>query len=234
MFSRCAISALLVAGARALLVSPVAVSGAPPPPTPPALFYGFDAGFGSNMVLQRAPAAASIYGYLDTPSATVKVTVSSNGTALYSVDATYNSTLQPFGDGWGARPCPKAVCPPYDMATYTPFAYPLPTWKVLLQPTLAGGNYTITAVCSGCITNTSTLTMTNVIFGCARTSCATARDCAAPLLTPFPSPSPPHQRHLGVRGSVERDALGVAHVFAQRVRAQLLVGLAEHPHHGRQ
>ena len=137
--------------------------GAPPPP--PALFWGFDAPFGDNMVLQRAPAAAAIYGYLDSPGATgVKVTVSANGAPLYSVDAVLNATMQPFGDGWGARPCPKAVCPPYDMATFTPFAYPLPTWKALLQPAPAGGNYTITAECTGCASN-ATLSIGNVVFG---------------------------------------------------------------------
>ena len=99
----------------ALLFVSAASAAPPPPPRPTSLFWGFDAPFSDNMVLQRAPAAASIYGYLDTPSATVKITVSSNGSPLYSVDATYNTTLQPFGDGWGVRPCPKAACPPYDM-----------------------------------------------------------------------------------------------------------------------
>lgn len=134
------------------------------PPPPPTLFWGFDAGFGDNAVLQRAPAAAAIYGYVDVPDASVKVSVFSNGSLLYSVDAVLNATLQPFGDGWGVRPCPKAACPPYDMDTFTPFANPLPTWKALLQPTPAGGNYTITAVCTGCISN-ATLTMTNTVFG---------------------------------------------------------------------
>jgi hypothetical protein len=152
--------------AVALVVTPIDGNGvAPPPPPPPAIFWGLDAGFGDNMVLQRAPAAAAVYGYLDTPAATVKVTVWSGGSPLYSVDATYNTTLQPFGDGWGARPCPKADCPPYDMATFTPFSNPIPPGKVLLQPTPAGGNYTITAVCTGCLSNVTTLSISNVVFG---------------------------------------------------------------------
>lgn len=245
MFSRCAFVAALLSVARGAFVTPLAADGAlaPPPPPPPALYYGFDAGFGSNMVLQRAPAAAAIYGYLDTPAATVKVTVSSNGAPLYTVDATYNTTLQPFGDGWGARPCPKAECPPYDMDSFTPFSYPLPTWKVLLQPTAAGGNYTITAVCTGCVSNVTTLTMTNVIFG-VRTS-RQRNPCLAPPRTPAPLYSPrlltfarPPIRHsgtgrLGVRRAIECDALGLSHLRAQRVRAQLLCGVSEHPHHGR-
>jgi hypothetical protein len=95
-----------------LSAAAAAATAAPPPFRNATLFWGFDAGFSDNMVLQRAPAAAAVYGYLDSPAATVKVTVSANGAALYSVDATYNTTLQPFGDGWGARPCPKANCPP--------------------------------------------------------------------------------------------------------------------------
>ena len=150
-------------GALAALSLAAAVAAAP---APPSLFFGFDAGFGNNMVLQRAPAAAAVYGYLDTPSASVRVTVSdaATGAPLYSVDAAINATMQPFGDGWGARPCPKAECPPYDMATFTPFAYALPTWKALLKPTAAGGNYTITAVCTGCGSATPA-TLTGAAFG---------------------------------------------------------------------
>jgi hypothetical protein len=136
-----------------------------PPPPPPSLFWGFDAAFGDNMVLQMAPAMSAVYGYLDSPSATgVTVTVFSDGNPLYSVEATLNSTTQPFGNGWGARPCPKSVCPPYDMATFTPFDFPLPTWKALLRPETSGGNYTIVAQCTGC-NSTSNLTLNNVIFG---------------------------------------------------------------------
>jgi hypothetical protein len=131
----------------------------PSPPPPPGLFWGFDAGFSTHMVLQRAPAAAAIYGYLDSPGATgVKVTVSSGGVPLYTVDAVFNATTQPFGNGWGVRPFEK-------MRTFTPFNYSLPTWKALLQPTVAGGNYTITAVCTGCSASAAPLIMTDVTFG---------------------------------------------------------------------
>jgi len=117
------------------------------------------------MVLQRAPAAAAVYGYLDSNAATaVRVTVSSGGAPLYSVDAMLNVTAQPFGPGWGARPCPKAICPPYDMDTFTPFPFTLPTWKALLPPTAAGGNYTITAVCTGCVSQTP-IALTSTTFG---------------------------------------------------------------------
>jgi hypothetical protein len=141
------------------------IAAAAPPPPPPSLFWGFDAAFGDNMVLQKAPASAAIYGYLDTASATgVSVTVYSNGTALYTVQAKLNVTNQPFGPTWGIRPCSKVSCPPYEMNTFTPFSFPLPTWKVLLPPTPVGGNYTIVAQCNGC-NSTMIHTISNVIFG---------------------------------------------------------------------
>jgi len=147
-----------------LLALGLAADSAPPPP-PPSLFWGFDAAFGDNMVLQQQPAISSVYGYLDSPSATgVTVTVFSNGSPLYSVEASINTTTQPFGEGWGVRPCPKADCPPYDMDTFTPFNFPLPTWKALLRPETAGGNYTIIAQCTGC-KSTTNLTLSNIIFG---------------------------------------------------------------------
>jgi sialate O-acetylesterase len=50
------------------------------------------------------------------------------------------------------------------MSTFTPFPYPLPTWKALLQPMAAGYNYTVTAVCTGC-NATEPVSITNVAFG---------------------------------------------------------------------
>lgn len=51
------------------------------------------------------------------------------------------------------------------MSSFTPFGVPLPTWKVLLDPTVAGGNYTITAKCDGCNVHASVISITNVTFG---------------------------------------------------------------------
>ena len=60
-------------------------------------------------------------------------------------------------------------------ATHQPFGYVDPktgsqlpvianTWKALLHPTTAGGDYTITATCHGCVSNT-TATLSHVTFG---------------------------------------------------------------------
>jgi sialate O-acetylesterase len=51
------------------------------------------------------------------------------------------------------------------MATFTPFSFQLPTWKALLQPTPAGGNYTITATCTGCGGGAKPAQIENVAFG---------------------------------------------------------------------
>ena len=56
------------------------------------------------MVLQMAPAKAAVYGYLGEGATAVKVTVSSAGQELYSVDADITATLhQPFGPQWGVN-----------------------------------------------------------------------------------------------------------------------------------
>eukprot|EP00041_Stephanoeca_diplocostata_P012098 m.201963 g.201963 ORF g.201963 m.201963 type:complete len:275 (+) comp18808_c0_seq1:90-914(+) len=119
------------------------------PPTPPLHPNTFDFShvYGSNMVLERAPARATVYGVLGDDGTAVSVTVSGEGSE-YTVAATVNSTYQPIG---------------YTQTDGSP--YPLPsTWKAMLRPTATGGNYTITAVCTGC-TNVTRVTITNVTFG---------------------------------------------------------------------
>jgi hypothetical protein len=70
-------------------------------PMPP---FSFGPVFGSHMVLQMAPAKAAVYGYLGDGASAVKVTVSSAGKELYSVDADITATLhQPFGPQWGVN-----------------------------------------------------------------------------------------------------------------------------------
>jgi hypothetical protein len=105
--------------------------------------------------------------YFNSKEATgVTVTVSNQEHELYSVTALLNVTAQAFGKGWGTRPCPKAVCPPYDMKSFTPFGKPLSSWKALLKPMPAGGDFIITAQCLGCSANSSSrLTLSNVTFG---------------------------------------------------------------------
>ena len=86
------------------------------------------------------------------------MTVAAGGKTLYTVDAVVSTTAthQAFGGAFGPRPCPKEVCPPYDMRGWNPWNKPLLTWKALLEPTAAtkGGppvEYTITSQCTGCV-----------------------------------------------------------------------------------
>jgi hypothetical protein len=151
---------------RPLVAAALAALASASQPAPEVLF-SFDAGFGSNMVLQRGPGQAAVYGFLDLPAsqngATVNVTVTQAGdtTPLFSVLATINVTQQPFGPDWGVRPCPscQAIAGPFN-----PWNMPLPTWKALLPPMAAGGNYSVWASCTGC-NSTSTINITNVTFG---------------------------------------------------------------------
>ena len=100
----------------------------------------FSVGFDSDIVLQRAPAKAAVYGQLvgDGDGASVSVTVSQVGGGSYTVKAL-------------VAPAPT-FCLPIDpnhptngcAANYSA------VWKAFLKPAPAGGEYTITAVCTGC------------------------------------------------------------------------------------
>lgn len=133
--------------------------GCESPPPPYGLTMSFLQSLGDNIVLQRAPAKAAVYGLyglLDTSpkDAKVKVSVTSETTgAMYSVDAVLNTVHQVAGN------------PEYAACTDCPPAYA--TWKALLNPTEAGGNYTIAATCTGCGGDPKywNVSIVNVTFG---------------------------------------------------------------------
>ena len=134
----------------------------------PGLFFSFDSAFGDNMVLQQAPAAAAVYGFLDyaasMSNAVVSVTMTPDSGAPTTVVAKLNTTSQSFGTDWGVRPCPS--CPAI-AGPFNPWNSPLASWKVLLPPTPAGANtYTISVSCVGCSADApTTATISNVVFG---------------------------------------------------------------------
>lgn len=146
-----------------------AASAAPPPP-PQVLLFSFDSAFGNNMVLQQAPSKAAVYGFLDFPAsasgAVVQVTLTpSGGGAPTTVQAVLNVTVQTFGDGWGVRNLNASDClgclPPFN-----PWNTPLASWKALLPPQPAGGDFVVTASCTGCSSlGPSTISISNVTFG---------------------------------------------------------------------
>jgi len=129
--------------------------------------FAFDAVFGDNMVLQRAPAKAAIYGFLGN-CRTVHLSVFDGDLQLVKeyndTDVMVNATKQPFGPDYGARPCRKKNCPPYDMNPFNPWNEPFATWKVLLDPMEAGGNYTIVADCN-VGKDKGSIKMQNIAFG---------------------------------------------------------------------
>jgi hypothetical protein len=133
--------------------------GCAPEPLPP---YGdsmsFLATLGDNMVLQRAPAKAAVYGIYGPEGAPkdAKITVTvvpKDGGASYTVDAEVNTVHTAASDPnyVGCTDCP----PPYA------------TWKAFLRPTAAGGDYTINANCTGCGGDPKfwSASITNVTFG---------------------------------------------------------------------
>lgn len=119
------------------------------------------------MVLQQAPSSSAIYGYAPSNATSIIVTVqdSETGQTTATIAAVFNVTQQPYGPDWGVRPCSSADCPPYNMEPFTPFGVPLPSWKALLPPMPAGGNYLITASCTGCAASVLQLSLNNVTFG---------------------------------------------------------------------
>ena len=116
-----------------------------PPPAPPPPAFGFSPVLGDYMVLQRAPAAAAVYGQVLPGTTAVTVTVS-DGTTSYDVKATVgkDATHQPFGY--------------VDPGTGANLPVVNETWKAILKPAAAGGDYTITAVAD----DTNKVTIRNI------------------------------------------------------------------------
>jgi hypothetical protein len=119
--------------------------------------FSFWSSLGSNMVLQRGPAKAAVYGVLVgnmTAEPSVNVTVQASDGSSYSVPAEIGTVQQPWsypGLEW-------------------PWNYegPFVSWKAVLQPAATGGNYTILAECSDCDGIAREFTranITNVTFG---------------------------------------------------------------------
>jgi sialate O-acetylesterase len=97
----------------------------------------FSAGFGSDMVLQQAPARSAVYGMAFLAGAAIEVTVTSpEGKVVESLLATAHPVAV-------QHPPPQGGIP--SGANYTA------AWKVLLAPARSGGAYTIVARCvKGC------------------------------------------------------------------------------------
>ena len=102
----------------------------------------FSTGFDSDMVLQRAPAKAAVYGQLVAAAPgkdpSVAVTVATVGGSSYTVQARI-------------APAPTYCLPGSNdcVANYTA------SWKAYLKPAPTGGEHTITAVCTGCNVGTA-------------------------------------------------------------------------------
>jgi hypothetical protein len=138
--------------AAALVLPALGAAGRPPPPPPPPSF-GFSPVLGDWMVLQQSPAAAAVYGVAPTSATGVTVTVSDGkGTSFHVVAKVgKDATHQPYGY--------------VDPKTGANLPVQNNTWKAQLHPQAAGGDYTITATCTGCSADASTATLEHVTFG---------------------------------------------------------------------
>jgi hypothetical protein len=137
--------------------------GCESPEPPYGQGFAFLSSQGSNMVLQQAPAKSAVYGIVVGKASQVKVTVTDEGKGTsYEVDAKFNITQQPFGPEYVGGEAGYATAGAY-------IGGPHQTWKAYLHPATAGGNYTITAVCTGCYADADTpyksINISNVTFG---------------------------------------------------------------------
>jgi hypothetical protein len=143
--------------------------------------------FDNNMVLQRAPAAAAVYGIVPSTATAVSVTITESGSATsYTVQAKVgvDAVHQPEGPGFEG------------VGSGVPIGSPYVAWKALLKPTVAGGNYTLFAECTGCAVSGeySNATITNVTFGdvwhCSGTTILAFRFSLANFNQHLPPPHP--------------------------------------------
>ena len=152
-------------------IMPGIIPQPPPAPAPPHpaknhTSLTFAKAMGSHMVLQQSPAMAAVYGVIGSthssshpPRVTVTVTPSPSRKSL---DQAHHPTF----------------APKYTVdATITGA-----TWKALLHPTKAGGNYSVTATCTAGCEGSSTIvdeTFGDVYY------CAGQSNMALPLLHTF-------------------------------------------------
>ena len=126
-----------------LLVAAAGSAAADETPAPPLPSLRFSAGFSDDMVLQRGPAKAAVYGFGAGP-VTVKVagTDGSGAAVSYSVSgsaAASSGEAAAAGEAAGEAPG---------------------HWKAFLRPAAAGGSYTVTASGAG-----GSATLERVTFG---------------------------------------------------------------------
>lgn len=113
------------------------------------------------MVLQQAPAKSAVYGMVMGHPSAVKVTVTDETTGTsYDVPAEFNTTHQPWGPEFVGGEAGYNSKGAYVNGPYL-------TWKAFLKPAPAGGNFTISAVCTGCTEDGSfsNINITNVTMG---------------------------------------------------------------------
>jgi hypothetical protein len=135
--------------------------GCASPEPPYGQGFAFLSALGSNMVMQQAPSKSAVYGITVGAPTAVRITVTDEDKKTsYEVDAEFNTTHQPFG--------PEYVGGHNDYISAGPYVGgPHTTWKAFLKPAPAGGNFTISAVCTGCTEDGSFshINISNVTFG---------------------------------------------------------------------
>eukprot|EP01043_Picozoa_sp_COSAG02_P046236 COSAG02_NODE_4308_length_5527_cov_3.908438_5_plen_147_part_00 len=137
--------ALVAAMVAASAVEPAAASGSALAGKPPTAWVNcnasagicFDKSLGSYMVLQQAPAKACVYGMLGAGGTAATVKISS--VSADSDDSLLQEVVADVISGGH--------------------------WKACLAPQKAGGDYTVTATCTGCSGTKAAASIEHVTFG---------------------------------------------------------------------
>jgi hypothetical protein len=106
----------------------------------------FSGVFSDHLVLQRAPSKAAVYGVVFGAQASTNVSVTV-------------STVTETDEGYELQSTYAVV------AHVSIGEHGYAKWKAFLQPTIAGGNYTITAECGSCSAPENSSTLVDVTFG---------------------------------------------------------------------
>ena len=127
--------------------------------------FRLDPVFGNEMVLQRAPSQASVYGFRPSLFTGILVTVadSATGSVVSSTEAVLDSYRASLDGGIleaGTGSSSGAAGNDLDE-----WVMEMPTWTALLPATMEGGDYVITAACTGGCGSARPIVLEGVTFG---------------------------------------------------------------------
>jgi len=125
--------------------------------------FRLDPVFSNEMVLQRAPSQASVYGFRPSFFTGILVTVADSATGrVVSSTAAVLDSYRASLDGGILEASAGSGAAGDDLDEWV---MEMPTWTALLPATMEGGDYVITAVCTGGCGSAAPIVLEGVTFG---------------------------------------------------------------------